>query len=355
MLERGAQHSSEESIAIAHGLVALLQYIHTDVYAGHITSHRIARDIVSLRKGGDTQAQTDLDSQARKHLEIAKITGYFVERIWPKLHQWSEAHPGDFPLIDERSGQMRPATQEELSRLFSNTPYVTAYHVHASVVQNITQRYMRKLEGMLEVAQGSPQGEARIYMRYRDLMQQSYFHRTQYRGDPAQQIGAGFMTGTLFSWALVAQIEPLYEKLTGTKCSDQHVYKLLVQAAEDFVLTISRTWLDVFNVINDTVLEKDLTAPPEKVAYVPILKHVMLRGDPEIGFSFDIDHEGLTHILEQIKKKVAAQDLLHSHATHTMCPALIAAPETHDGTHRKSAITQLFRWCAQQAQTHKVM
>jgi hypothetical protein len=351
MIERMDRLTAEESRAIQDGFDAVMEYIRTVVYADKMNSYTIAKDVVRLRSETDMPLADHEDNQSKKHLEIAKITSYCIEKIWPSLHRWSESHPHDFPCIDALSGHMRPATQSELKVLFGAPPYIAAYHAHATIVDSITKRYMRRLDGMLETTQGSPQGEARIFMRFRDLMHTSDFHRKHYGGDPARHISAGFMTGTLFSWALIGEMERLYQEHAGTTIPNVETKKLLTLAAEDFVLKISRIWLDAFNVVNDTLLQKDPSITDRSV-YLPILKHVILTGDAEQGFEFTVDATGLTRILQEMKRKKHAGDLLHQNTTHTMCPALIAAPETQDGEHRKSAIVQLFRWCAAQVDMH---
>lgn len=351
MIERVDRLTVEESQAIHDGFEAVMEYIRTVLYKDQISSHTIAKEVVKLRTEADIALVTQEDNQSKKHLEIAKITSYCIERIWPALHRWSESHPHDFPWIDAQSGHMRPATQSELKTLFGSPPYINAYHIHATIVNSITKRYVRRLDGILETTRGSPQGEARIFMRFRDLMHASDFHRKHYGGDPARQISAGFMTGTLFSWALIGEMERLYQEHTGATIPDVATKKLVTLAAEDFVLKISRIWLDAFNVVNDTLLEKDPSITDRSV-YVPILKHVALTRDAERGFVFTVDDAGLTRILQEMKRKKHMGDLLHQDTTHTMCPALIAAPETQGGEQRKSAIVQLFRWCAAQADMH---
>lgn len=354
MIEHAPGHTQEETAAIEGGLVRVLQYIQK-IHSDNISIHKIARDVVSLR---DTEDLSHLEYsaqtiEARKHLEIAKITAFFIERLWPRLHQWNKAHPNDFPVIDPRSGQMRPAKNDELRLLFEKPPYIKAYHSHASIVENTTRRYLRRLDGMLEILNGPPQGEARIYMRYRDLLHESAFHKNQYHGDPIKHISAGFMTGTLFSWAILGKIDSLYTQLKGHNIKDTHTRTQLEHAAEDFILRISRTWLDAFNVINDTLLERDVHAPEGKIAYLPILKHVVLYETAGGDFVFDVDRAGLLYILQEMKRKKREQDMLHEHTTHTMCPALIAAPEGNEPEARKSAIVQLFRWTAEQVRVHK--
>lgn len=351
MVERMGHLTADELRAIQGGFDAVMEYIQTVVYKDEVSSHKIAPGVVQLRTEKDIHFANHEKSQAKIHLEIAKMTAYCIERIWPALHRWTESHPHDFPCIDVQSGHMRPATSSELDTLFSTPPYIAAYQTHATIVESITKRYMRRLDGILETTQGSPQGEARIFMRFRDLMHASDFHRKQYGGDPARQISAGFMTGTLFSWALIGEIERLYKEHAGTATLDSKTRKMLTHAAEDFVLKISRIWLDAFNVVNDTLLHKDPTVSDRSV-YLPILQHVILAGDTEQGFVFAVDDTGLAHILQEMKRKKRDNDFLHPHTTHTMCPALIAAPETQDSEQRKSAIVQLFRWCAAQAEIH---
>lgn len=341
--------NEKEAAALGAGFSELMEYIRTSVYGDYVENHRIAKDIVALRNPAHELERGT--NQSQLHLEIARITGYFVEHMWPLVHQWNKTHIGEFPVIDIRTGQMRPLQHDELISMFMNTPFSEPYHAHAAVVEGITHRYLRRLDGMLESVQGAPQGEARIYMRFRDLMQASDFHRAKYDSSPTHQISAGFATGTLFSWALLGSMQSMYRNAYGQNIPDKITLDRLENAGERFVTSVARVWLDAFNVINDVLLVKD-KAFPGKTVYTPVLQHVFLAGDAHSGFSFEVDEVGLKKILVEMKRKKNEDDLLHNPAMHTMCPALLAAPETIDGKSRKSAIAQLFGWSAAQARLH---
>jgi len=304
--------------AVSKGLVAFLKYLHAE---GNLRPVGLRKHIASAGNGTLHNELTGFSDKDSRVIEANAIGAHLITQIWPKMHVWMQANPGQVgQAVDMHASTLADVPETTLAQRFLVNPNAGFGDLRKYAIDTCQHFVNKEVSGALD--RGDPAAS-----RLRSIMLDPFYK--SYQNDPAMFVVSGFVTANDTIWGILNSIHHVYRKQYGEEPTREMYHKLAL-SGKDLALTIATAQLGVFSVFRGHVEGDD---------YNRYISRLFLNGLAIVGDKDTSRLDFTPDVLRAIGKEYLSKIGDYQPVARTGCPALVAP-----GIEGPNVISEYFDW-----------